>query len=504
MEIDRRSFVAAAAVGCSLMAAPSNVVAQTDSGRLNHRSTDGGGPVSPVEAAWTTSEEVVGHADVVDGLHLSVTTGGELVARDAGDATEVWRHDGGGGSSAGVQAHDGLAVYTSGNTTYGVDLSTGEEQWSMRDRSTSASTPTVTSRSIIVGRANSVYDLGSNSGGARWSYETGGPVRAKPAFDGGYTYFGSDDGKLYRVDDEGIRDWQHDMGGDVRAAPVIHGDVVHVANTRGDYHGVDVSTGEEEWSRRLNTRVDRDPALGAGHLYLPTDEGVLIGFDSETGVDQWRFEAEGSPAYSPWVTGEAVHFVAGSTLYALDPEEGEELWSLDVSGGGSTVVADSAVYTGGSSGRTKLVGSGSEDDESADLVLADASIEDQQIEVGGATEALATVENDGGETGEMELVVYVEDEERETADVEVAAGGSEEHSFTLSFDEPGSFDVRVNDVEAGTVEVTEPEASEEDQGTPSGIEVPLSGFGFGAAAASLAAGYLYGRKGGSDGDAGRR
>lgn len=439
------------------------------------------------------SEEAVGHAAVVDGFHLSATPGGDLVAREITDGSEVWRHAADGASSYGVDAYDDLAVYTAGNTTYGVEASTGERLWSKQDRSTSASTPTVTSSSVFVGRANSVYELGSISGGERWSYETGGPVRAKPAFDGEYTYAGSDDGKLYRFDDEGVREWQHDLGGDVRAAPVVYGDVVHVANTRGDYHGVDASSGEEEWSRRLNTRVDRDPALGAGHLYLPTDDGVLLGFDSETGVQQWSFEADSSPAYSPWVADDVVYFVGGSTLYAIDPEDGGELWSVDVSGAGSTLVAGSALYTGGSAGSTRLVGSGSDEAGGADIGLTDVSVDPSTVEVGESVDVVATVENDGDQEGEIELVVYVDDEERGPVGVEVAAGGSEERVFTVSFEEAGSFDVRVNDVDAGAVQVTEPEDGDGGAGSPSGVEIPLPGFGAGGAAVSVAAAYIYDR-----------
>lgn len=500
MEIDRRDILLAsgAAASASLLAAVDTVRSQSVAGALNHRSTDSEVSRSSVEVEWTTSEPAVGHAGMSDGLYLYVVPDGQLVARDAGEGSELWRHEADGASSTGVDASDGLAVYTAGNTTYGVDASTGERLWTKQDRSISASTPTVTSSSVFVGRASSVYELGSISGGERWSYETGGPVRAKPAFDGEHTYVGSDDGKLYRFDDEGIRDWQHDLGGDVRAAPVVYGDVVHVANTRGDYHGVDVATGDEEWSRRLNTRVDRDPALGAGHLYLPTDEGVLLGFDSETGVRQWSFEADGSPAYSPWVAGDVVYFVGGSTLYALDTEEGEELWSVDVSGGGPTLAADSALYTGGSSGSTWLGAPGSNESQGADLSVTEATVDGSSVEVGGSVDVVATVENAGGETGTLELVVYVDGDERGSSDVEVPAGGSEEQTFSVSFDEAGSFDVRVNEVEAGAVEVSEPEESEGEQSSPPGVEIPLPGFEAGVAMVSLAAAYLYEGLGGED------
>ncbi len=488
---DRRSLLktGSAVAAASTLLPVFEVSAASSSDGLNHRSTSGSGPLKIPDVEWTASTGTVDHGVVTDDLYLSVDPGGGLHALDVEDGELVWSHDGDGSSVAGVDLHDDLAVYTSGNTTYGVDVSDGSQRWTLRERTPSASTANVVSGSVFVGRAAEVYELGSISGGARWSYETGGSVRARPAYDGEHVYAGSDDGKLYCLDED-LVEWELDIGGDVRAAPVVYGDVVHVVNTRGDYHGVDVDSGEEEWSRRLHTRVDRDAAIGAGHLFVPTDEGVLIAFDSDTGVEQWRFETEGSSAYPPFVADEAVYFTTGSTAYCLDAEEGVELWSLDVADGGSSLVAEGSIYSGGGSTSYRLMGEEPEADEQVgpDVQLTEARLEETEVEVGAPANVAAVVENHGDEDGEIQLTLYVDGEEADSVELEIASGNSTEHVFEGSFDEPGSYEITVNELEAGTLEVVADEVD-----GPAGFEVPLPGFGAGVASVSVAAGYLFRR-----------
>lgn len=89
----------------------------------------------------------------------------------------------------------------------------------------------------------------------------------------------------------------------------------------------------ERWTYE-DSSATGPPAIVDGTVYLPTAE-ALVALDAADGSEVWRF----APSRQPWPSAPAVHdgtvFVAmidEDTVYAIDAESGEELWSLPEAG----------------------------------------------------------------------------------------------------------------------------------------------------------------------------
>jgi hypothetical protein len=101
-----------------------------------------------------------------------------------------------------------------------------------------------------------------------------------------------------------------------------------------------------------------------------------------------------------------------------------------------------------------------------DIRITEASLAESEISVGDTADVDAVVENVGDDTTTTELDLLVDGEVIDTQEVTLDAGDSRTVRFTRTFDEAGSYDVAVDGVSAGTLEVT---ADEPDEAGGSGL-----------------------------------
>jgi outer membrane protein assembly factor BamB len=79
-----------------------------------------------------------------------------------------------------------------------IDLTSGEELWSVMAGGYVFSSPRVADSTVLVGSGDGkLYALDVASGGERWTYQTGGAIYGTPALWEGRLYVGSDDGFVY-------------------------------------------------------------------------------------------------------------------------------------------------------------------------------------------------------------------------------------------------------------------------------------------------------------------
>lgn len=112
--------------------------------------------------------------------------------------------------------------------------------------------------------------------------------------------------------------------------------------------------------------------------------------------------------------------------------------------------------------------------ESATFDLRNVTLSETAIDAGDDVDITAVVENVGAEAGTYTIDVRVDGDVTTTSDVTLEGGEPRTVTVTETFDEAGDYEIAINDIEAGTVTVTEP-----NDGTP--------GFGAVAALASLVA-----------------
>lgn len=187
------------------------------------------------------------------------------------------------------------------------------------------------------------------SGDLLWGFDTGSAVHS-PTVVNGTIYVGADD-RLYAVDAEaGTAEWQFQHVGlsevtrryvTTTDASTVVDDVVYVAedvpdtNTRTYVYAVDASTGIEQWRFEADggfttpTVADRTVYIGNSGL----GEGTLFALDGEDGTGQWQFATDGE-LVAPPVVADGMVYVGDldGTVYAIDADEGTERWSVALDG----------------------------------------------------------------------------------------------------------------------------------------------------------------------------
>ncbi len=108
---------------------------------------------------------------------------------------------------------------------------------------------------------------------------------------------------------------------------------------------------EERWTTEVEDVTLSAPVIDHGLVYVADETPTLHAVDLASGEVEWTFEAElpsrapSNPQWDPTtpaVTDDAVYFLTDK-LYAIDPDEGEELWSIEL---GSLYAGDIRVFDG--------------------------------------------------------------------------------------------------------------------------------------------------------------
>jgi outer membrane protein assembly factor BamB len=134
--------------------------------------------------------------------------------------------------------------------------------------------------------------------------------------------------------------WRRDFDKTAFAAgPVIAGGVVYIGDLDGDFHALDLATGEPRWTRRIDgagftsaAAVAADPALP---LVVGDDMGTVRGLDRATGETRWDYATEGEISGGPTILADGVEtrVLVGSqdaSLSCLDLATGKLVWKHSI------------------------------------------------------------------------------------------------------------------------------------------------------------------------------
>jgi len=245
---------------------------------------------------------------------------------------------------------------------HAVNAKTSQELWSFPHGSLQSG-PAVAGELVYFGSHDGrFYAVRRDSGGEEWSFGSGGPVRTSPAVSGGLVFFTSGrDGYLYALDAvSGKQVWKHGYKG-TAAAPAADGDTVYLSTGRqifdttfrGELIALDARTGRKKWQIERDREFITSPAIADGIVVAAANDGWLYACDAKSGKVLWRNETwqqvarpetaaaihDGVVFYGSRGTGEAV-------LYAADLESGEARWEFtaDAANFSAPTVAGGVVY----------------------------------------------------------------------------------------------------------------------------------------------------------------
>ncbi len=348
--------------------------------------------------AWNTTD--IGAVDssqlIVAGgkvfVYCENESGTFLVALNESDGKFIWnreldkRYDGSWSSPA---YHDGKVFIGSGKEISAIDAGSGEKEWiTTLPKKVANSCPTIASGKVFIGGYGGAdsdpeyYCLDEENGTTLWVFNetdareianmTNPRATATPAFYEGKVFVGFGSctigssgsgahGSIYCLYKNGTRKWYNitDYGVWGSITP-IHGILYFgTFNFDGDatYYAMYPADGDVKWKKR-GIRTDSTPAYAYGNMYI---SGGCIGYSDiatyclnpENGDEIWKVDIGGWTA-SPVVSsdgklivgniGEGGDAFAADGTYCLNALTGEEIWNSSF-GGSTAVIANGRVYT---------------------------------------------------------------------------------------------------------------------------------------------------------------
>jgi outer membrane protein assembly factor BamB len=192
-------------------------------------------------------------------------------------------------------------------------------------------------------------------------------MTSSPAVFEGKVYFGSIDGKLYALNNETgdpDPDWEPPFpaGGRIYSTPVISNRKIVFIISNGLIHCLDLDdrTGNKDWNLAATSVTDvclpTKVAVSNGKVFVPTTYGKLYALNIDDGSEIWSYdiyELSGSIPHTPvvadgkvFVTTAPPPWLPGTVikLYAIDEElnaEGEvvEHWNYTLKAGKAGIIS---------------------------------------------------------------------------------------------------------------------------------------------------------------------
>jgi len=295
----RWRYFAGAPVSGTVAVSGTLAFVQSDDGRLHALNVRDGrrrwvrASGKPLALGWghengdyfTSSPVIDGNRVVVGGRD------GNLVARDAGTGTEVWRVNvtgqiwGSPALSAGT-----IVVGTQRGIVYAVDSRTGRERWRFStvgdtlrsasfgfDRKTIQSSAAIVGDNVLIGaRDGFLYSLSLATGRERWrANHDVSWANGSPAIDRGLVFETTSDGAFVQAVDlaSGVERWRADRVGLSWSSPLVAGEFVYVTTATGWVHALDRTTGARKWAYRADGAIWSSPVLARGLLLFGSDDG---------------------------------------------------------------------------------------------------------------------------------------------------------------------------------------------------------------------------------------
>ena len=283
---------------------------------------------------------------------------GYLYALDAASGRERWKQKTGLSMDSTSPVVSGGLVYVMGISAdildvtsdggyyvCALDAASGTERWRFRSEASLVGSPVVSGGVVYatsVGDptpregesvvedgpepAASLYALDAASGTERWKFDI--LDASSPAVSGGLVYVGSLDGFLHALDaSSGVERWKCSIE-DGAGSPAVAAGTVYVGGADRYLYAVDSASGGQRWKIKTSDWV-YSPAVSDGVVYVEEDDssgdgGHLFALGADSGVQRWKFGADGLGDSSPAVAGGQVYVTSGEGyLYAVTTGTGE-------------------------------------------------------------------------------------------------------------------------------------------------------------------------------------
>ena len=235
---------------------------------------------------------------------------------------------------------------------FALDAANGKELWNWQDNRKSQyfTAPIATRGALFFGRENQLFCLDALEGTVRWSFDAEDSVIAPPSVADGKLVAGLLEGTILCLNEkDGKEIWRRDLEGPARAGGVIAGDAVYAGAGNALYR-LNLKTGIPEWNFHAAEAIQLSPAV-KNDAVLAAFGNTIRHIDARTGREIWALDTAGHIFASPAIDGSRVSVPSLNdklTMYCLDVEHGQELWTHVSREGGyaEPILAGRLMYIG--------------------------------------------------------------------------------------------------------------------------------------------------------------
>lgn len=235
-----------------------------------------------------------------------------------------------------LQAGDQVFVGTSDNHILALDAVSGSVLWDVPTSHSIWGQPTFRDGILYVtSMDHAVRALDAVTGDEIWRTQLEGSLPSKPVLDTDLLYVSGFDREVHALDIEtGEEVWAAAATDWVWGAPAVADGAVYFGDIQGNLYAVDATTGEPIWEKQTNAPIQTSPVMVNDIIYIASQgpaestTGWLTAYDTD-GNQLWQ-QTTSSPLYTTPVVVEDTIVVAlqsaDALLIGFDLEEGIEQW----------------------------------------------------------------------------------------------------------------------------------------------------------------------------------
>lgn len=238
-----------------------------------------------------------------------------------------------------LQVGNQVFVGTSNNFLIALDADSGEKQWEFETGHSIWGQPAFKDGVLYVASMDkTIYALEAETGQEKWRVELGGALASSPVVNTNLVYVASFDGQLHALDMEtGAEKWNASAQDWIWDSPAFADDVVYYADIKGNVYAVDGVTGEQIWSQQLGQAIQTSPVVVGDKVYIAAQgditaeepQGTLTALNAADGAQLWQKTAPASLYTTPVVVDDSIVVALQSEsalLIGFDLETGSQQW----------------------------------------------------------------------------------------------------------------------------------------------------------------------------------
>jgi len=314
-----------------------------------------GGGLAKTWSKDTGGSFKVGYATIVPAIGadrvFTASSDGKVSAFATETGALLWESKTEDGISAGVGFGASLAVVaTTEGRVVGFDANNGTKVWSSYVGGEVLAQPVVANDVVLIRTVDGkVLGLRVTSGERDWAFQRSVPGLSlrgtgRPVVFEGVAVNGFSNGKIVASEvDTGRVLWELGVSKtrgrneierliDIDAQPLLIGSVLYTAAYQGEISALALGSRKVLWRSEISSHRELDS--DDNHIFVTTDDGVVVALDRLNGVERWRQTGlEGRDVTGPTLAqGKLLVGDADGFLHVLDPTTGQIQGRSKVSG----------------------------------------------------------------------------------------------------------------------------------------------------------------------------